>query len=487
MLKKFLAIFAAMLCLTACQHADDTRGNAPTEPTGSTTVSTTESAGAENSATSSTDADGTDDKKDTTTFSDKDTTTKKGDVTDAKTTKKSSTTRTRKTITSKKTTTTAVVNYEEGINVIRQEAYDLRLTKEALDRSIVSEGDQVRIANVIKKAKRGEPVTIAVIGGSITQGASASNGNSYAKRLEAWWRTTFPDSELTFINAGVGGTGSVLGVQRVQKNVLNEKPDLVIVEFSVNDTDEPLCQETYEGLVRKILKQSNNPAVILLFMMDQNGNNTQRIHSEIGKRYNLPMISYRNALLSKTGMMLYQWSEISPDYIHPNDTGHAIVGELLFYYLNGVRTKLNTISGMISALPSPVTANGYENAVLLDNRDITPTSLGSFQVNNNAFYYTFKNGWTVKGGKEPIVFELEATKNIYILYSKVVGGIGGKVVVKVDGKKVGTLDAHYPGAGDLATTFGAYTSVTPGKHTVSIQLIDGGIGNQFSIMGILKS
>lgn len=61
-------------------------------------------------------------------------------------------------------------------------------------------------------------------------------------RLLLWGRArlrkdTFPEDDFEFVNAGIGGTDSYLGVHRVNKGVLEYEPDLVLVEFSVNDED----------------------------------------------------------------------------------------------------------------------------------------------------------------------------------------------------------------------------------------------------------
>ena len=89
--------------------------------------------------------------------------------------------------------------------------------------------DDAALAAVMRKAEAGEPVTIACIGGSITQG-TISNGTddsqvspkkSYADIYFSWWEQTFPDTEFTFINAGIGATDSYIGVHRVQKDVLD--------------------------------------------------------------------------------------------------------------------------------------------------------------------------------------------------------------------------------------------------------------------------
>ena len=111
-----------------------------------------------------------------------------------------------------------------------------RLTRDMIARSQVSNGDLTRLTSVVAKARRGEPITIGVIGGSITVGAFASKPeNSYAGRLLAWWQETFPQCEFRLVNAGAGGTGSMVGALRADKDLLFAKPDLVVIEFAVND------------------------------------------------------------------------------------------------------------------------------------------------------------------------------------------------------------------------------------------------------------
>ena len=105
-----------------------------------------------------------------------------------------------------------------------------------------------RLQAVLDKAARGEKVTVAAIGGSITRGASCKtpkNDPAYTERLGgeacwfdrtvAWFRQTFPQAEIIGINAGIGATPSFLGTFRLQRMVLDHQPDLVLVEFSVND------------------------------------------------------------------------------------------------------------------------------------------------------------------------------------------------------------------------------------------------------------
>ena len=58
----------------------------------------------------------------------------------------------------------------------------------------------------------------------------------------------FPEAEFTCVNAGIGGTTSHFGAARAEEDLLYARPDVVFVEFSVNDDDEAHFKECYEGL-----------------------------------------------------------------------------------------------------------------------------------------------------------------------------------------------------------------------------------------------
>ena len=351
-------------------------------------------------------------------------------------------------------------------------------------RSIISQGNMTRIANAMKKAQSGEPVTVGVIGGSITQGSSASSTDkTYAQLMRAWWEKNFPDSTLTFINAGKGATDSLMGAHRVQNDLLRYNPDFVVVEFSVNDPDEMVYQESYEGLVRQILADENTPGVLSLMMMNQSGENRADLHQPIAEHYDLPIISYKEAVWPTGGNKVYQWGELSPDSIHPNDTGHTIVADIVTYYLSQVLVQLPTISTEVSAIPQPLTENGYENARLLNHDSITPTATGSFVENDGT--YQFGSGWTSNGGTAPITFTLEDAKTVYVLYHVTPSGNPGTATVEVNGSTVGTIDCAFPGGTwQYASTLLVAQVDTADTYSISIFPE---AGKTISILGIMVS
>ncbi len=361
------------------------------------------------------------------------------------------------------------------------------LTEEMFSNAVMAEGNLARLAAVMKKARNGEEITVGVIGGSITQGSSTTAiENSYAYRFKEWWVQRFPNTKVNYINAGIGATTSYLGVHRVDKQLLSYNPDVVVVEFSVNDSDSVFYKETYEDLIRKILKNENNPAVILLFMTMEDGTSAQPSHMHIGFWYDLPRISYRQAVLKEMEKGTLEWKDISPDNIHPNDKGHAIAGEILWGYLNQVYTKLDTITEAVTPLDKePFFKEAYAEAAVLDSENITPIALGSFE--KSSVFDRFPNNWTTRSGNDAIVFEVEA-RNIGIMFYRTVDGMSGQFDVYVDGSYMRTLDGNFKGGwGNFAETVEILKGNEKQLHRIEIRKSENSTGDVFTLVGLLIS
>lgn len=359
-------------------------------------------------------------------------------------------------------------------------------TEDMIRRAVVNPGNTARLADAMKRAQAGEKITIGTIGGSITQGTAASTTDErYANLALQWWAKTFPKAQLDFVNAGIGATDSYIGVHRVDADLLSKKPDVVIVEFSVNDTDAALNLQTYDSLVRKILQAENHPAVILLFTTQEDGTSLQDTHMQIGSAYNLPMISYKNAVLPEIEAGKFTWKDISPDNIHPNSVGHGIIGELLWSYFNSVYAKLDQIdTSDLTFTAAPVTKDLYAKGQLLDSKTLTPKTMQGFEqaeVSNQ-----FPNDWTTKEGGE-LTFEVTGS-NIGVLYYKTVDGKSGQYCVYVDDRLIQVLDGDFTGGwGNYAQAQQVYTSDTPSTHTVTIKQLEGTDLTQFTVLGLLVS
>ena len=349
------------------------------------------------------------------------------------------------------------------------------------------EGNLSRLAGAMKKARDEGEVTVAVIGGSITEGYSASSkANSWAALFYQWWTECFPEADVNYVNAGIGGTSSYLGVHRVEEDVLSHNPDVVVIEFSVNDGAGFFHKKTYDNLVRRILKHSQDTAVILLFTTQENGTSAQGDHGLIGFQYELPMLSYGNAVLSAIDAGELKWKDISPDNIHPNDKGHAIIGEIFYRYLNDVYSRVNELDTATSPfMDEPVTKETYQDAAFLGADDMEPLSYGSFEKKQVNWH--FPDNWYTESGEEAIVFEVEAS-HIGLVYQREVNEACGKFDVYVDGVAVRTIDGNFEnGWGTAIETVEIFSADETAIHTVEIKKNPDSEGDLFTLIGLLVS
>lgn len=362
------------------------------------------------------------------------------------------------------------------------------VTDKMYSRALLSEGNTSRLAAAMEKAKKGESITVATIGGSITQGTAASNtSNCYASRFFSWWQEKFPECEVNTVNAGIGGTDSYLGVHRADEQLLSYNPDVVVIEFSVNDTDKTMNKYSYDSLVRKVLSAENEPAVILLFTTQEDGTSLQDVHKEIGAAYDLPMISYREAVYPEVAAGTINWKDISPDNIHPNDIGHGIIGQLLSRYLDGVyNSDTASLAAEVTAFDTEGYTNDYYRNARLVNASQTEYTADGFEVGQNKVYSQFPENWISEGGGT-LSFDVEC-QNIGILYLKTTDGKSGTYEVYVDGERKGKLEGDFSGGwGNYAFPKQVLLAKDTEKHTVEIKPAEGSEDKGITILAIMES
>jgi len=383
----------------------------------------------------------------------------------------------------------------------------LMVTGNMLIRSQLAAGDQSRMQRLVQKGRNGQPVTMVAIGGSITIGAKASDwAHIYQYVLGTWWQIAFPSSAATVINAGVGASQSDYGALRASRDVLAYNPDLVIVEFAVNDRGGGAEKygDTYEGLVRQLLDAPSHPAVILLFMssyfapVDDWKNTAQQWQSAIGTNYDAPMVSYHDAIVPELLNGAIPLDQITPDGTHPNDLGHAYAA---LFLKTALQNAMDTFPPGSSPLPIPPTAPPLHS----DHFEFTTLRDG---IGNHgpALNPTANNGWTAEAkfsnpdlGSVPEGLEsstpgstLDFTVNgtDILIGFWMIDGPMGEVRATVDGTPYPTVLEGWVDA-----TWGGYrgearvaSGLAPGNHQVHLELLSsqhpGSTGTTFRLLSV---
>jgi len=276
----------------------------------------------------------------------------------------------------------------------------------------MSAANDSRLKKLLRRAVQGEELTIGFLGGSITQGSlSTQPGNAYAFRVYQWFVDTFPKSKFHYVNGGIGGTDSLYGVARAVTDVLMYQPDFVVVDFSVNDLEVPFQQETYEGVVRKLLAWPSHPAVVLLNnIYYDTGLTAEDDHVAVGDHYGVPHVSIRDSIYRELKAGTYTRPQLSPDGLHPNDFGHGLVAGEIIKLLESVNARREEPEEE-AVLPSPLTANAYENAQRLTIREVSP-ELNGFRADTaekTGHLDHWKNGWIGQNPGDKITFTVDAS------------------------------------------------------------------------------
>ena len=233
--------------------------------------------------------------------------------------------------------------------------------------------NQARLKACIQKAERGEELTLAFFGGSITQGSLATAPeNTYACRVFRWWQERFPKAKLHYVNGGIGGTTSHFGVARAAEDLLMYEPDFVVVDFSVNDDENQpeFFSETYEGLLRRILSWPSEPGVVVLNnVFYDTGVNCQDFHNRIADYYGVPHVSIRDSIYQRMKNGEFTREELTPDGLHPNDKGHGLVAEEICRYLETVIEEVD-LSADTGTCKTEDDVSAVENERCLDGEQV---------------------------------------------------------------------------------------------------------------------
>ncbi len=128
------------------------------------------------------------------------------------------------------------------------------------------------------------PINIVAFGDSVTHGAFGAGQIDYEavywnvlkKKLNAF-RNYIP---VNVINAGIGGTNAEASIKRIDSQVLNHNPDLVIVCFGLNDVNG--SYESYISALKEIFERCS--AITDVIFMTPNMLNTS-VSEDVEERY----------------------------------------------------------------------------------------------------------------------------------------------------------------------------------------------------------
>ena len=377
--------------------------------------------------------------------------------------------------------------------------------QDMIENSLVSTGNNYRLKKVIEKCKRGEDVTIAYIGGSITQGAGGKPINTmcYAYRsYDAFCKLFSPcdGKNMHYVKAGVGGTPSELGMVRYDLDVTKNgeiAPDLVVVEFAVNDEGDETQGVSFESLVMKILQAENAPAVLLNFAVFMNDWNLQNRLQPIGERYELPMVSVKDAVVPQFEKnRVITKRQFFYDIYHPTNDGHRIMADCIANLFEKV-DKEEMAEQDISLDKEPVYGTQFKDLIRFDRtnaEDFAVIEQSGYDAKDTDIQYVerdmdlngspeFADNWMNDGSVTGAEFRMTITcKNLVAVIKDSGSSEFGTADILVDGnvvKQINPLDNGWAHCNPQILIDEKESK----KHEVVFRMKEGDEAKKFTILG----
>lgn len=305
------------------------------------------------------------------------------------------------------------------------------------------------LGHVLARLETGQPVRIGYLGGSITAAAG------WRVQSLDWFRKTFPKAEVDEINAAIGGTGSDLGVFRLERDALRHKPDLLFVEFAVNDGGAPpeRIWQAMEGIVRQTW--ITNPHTDICFVYTFRTGYEKELREgtcpaaasameQLADHYGIPSVNFAQRIVEqeKAGKLIFQSEtptaegvvRFSSDGVHPLDEGHRIYTEVLAEAIGDMKQDAKPADHQ-ARLATPFVENHWESAkmVPLEQGMLSGDWKPLPPENSLAKSFGERMGtlWEAAEPGSKLTFRYRGqTARLYDL----LGPDGGQVIITVDGK-----------------------------------------------------
>ena len=371
--------------------------------------------------------------------------------------------------------------------------------QELLDMSLVSVGNTARMKKVISKLQAGEKVYVAALGGSVTEGAGPANyKDGYAYQFNNKLKAEYcadGGKNVYFDGAGLSGTPSQLGIVRYESDVvqvLGANPDLLIIEFAVNDDGSEQSTRAFEALVRNALIANEDCAVIALYSAATYGN-TAAAKKSVAEYYGIPQVNVLTSVKAAVAAKDFTQAQYYTDSVHPTKEGHEFQADCI---MNMIKKSVAAEEEAAVAVPENwCKAKPLTNFTRIvgddDNVKITKGGFNGTDSNTQSLKKTnkgdFPQNWHHAGGNnESFVMKINC-KSLIFTYKNQGSWLSqkfGKAEVYVDGKLVDTYDGGPAGGWNDCVPKFIIDNEAAADHTVEVKMAAGDESKGFTIVAM---
>lgn len=193
----------------------------------------------------------------------------------------------------------------------------------------------MKCERTIAKLKEGGPVVIAALGDSLTFGWMVNEG--YIDIFDTMLSQKYPHASFRIINRGMPGDTARGGFFRMQRQIIDENPDLVLVQFALNDALSGFTPSDFYNSLSRIVTalQNETSAEILLLTSPLIYNQKMMKLAEpyydriitLGSECSIPVALVHEYWEQKIADGTDHASLVQSDMAHPTETGYRLMAE----------------------------------------------------------------------------------------------------------------------------------------------------------------
>lgn len=339
----------------------------------------------------------------------------------------------------------------------------------------------------------GEKATVAFMGGSITE------MNGYRPMVMQDLQTRFPDTEFQFVNAGIASTCSHTGAFRLPTDVLAFKPDLLLVEFAVNDDQDAghsfaEALRGMEGVVRSAKTQLPEMDLVMVHFVNQGMLGLVQkdqvptsiaAHETVADHYGVSTCNVAVELAKRIESGESSWKTYGG--VHPQAPGNRIAADLVAKVMDqhgypelktpsSPKVHVASQAGDSKQLPAAIDPSSYASGRFLPANQVElGTGWSLLQPN----WSQIAGGFRDRYGKQKLFVADSAGAELAFSFTGTAVGLfvlagpdAGAVEVSVDGKPWKRVELYHRFSGGLhyPRTIVLQSGLPHQKHDVKLRV-----------------
>lgn len=245
------------------------------------------------------------------------------------------------------------------------EALGEEMYAKALSDSVINIADGQALARIMRQ----DTVKLAFLGASISIGYHASPngcGRCFPDFLEEYFRAA--GKQVEAVNMAVSGTNCLTGIMITQLLVKGQQPDIVFVEYSINEESHPIGLEKFESLLRMLLSLEKRPVVIPVSVFNRDGYSCEEYMLHFAKMYGNPMVGLKHSLYPLIQSGKLPMNVYTEDEGHPHVDGHEFIAKAIWLAIQkSIEDGAPTLP-----IPEPMTDVRFEGLKLIDLEKTAP-------------------------------------------------------------------------------------------------------------------